>query len=401
MEIMDKPIAKDLENIKGQLHQAQKELSVLYDISNAMRTTLELNHIMYIILTGVTSHAGLGFNRAILFLVNRQDRCLEAQMAIGPESGEHADQIWTYIKESDQKLEDLIADDKLPQLQNSSTLYEAIKNLKIPLYTGEGSLLAMAFHKGPPLFLREPELDQYRNAPLLQVFHSKELIIVPLKGKEKIIGLIVADNIFTQKPITGEDVKIFVMLANQAGLAIENSQLYEMVVQKSHTDSITQVWNHGFFQHTLSEEMEKAKSANEKLTLLMIDIDNFKKLNDTYGHQNGDILLRELARLLKKSSRDRDFVCRYGGEEFSIILTQTSKEQGFDIAERMREEIAHHSFPKFHADKDLNIHVSIGLATSPDDAASKEELIAKADKAMYIAKFGGKNQTCIADKEAG
>lgn len=395
---MDKPIIKDMESLKGQLHQAQKELSVLYDISNAMRTTLELNHIMYIILTGVTSHAGLGFNRAVLFLVNKHDRCLEAKMAIGPESGEHADQIWTYIKESHQRLEDLIAADKLSLVQNSSPLYEAIKDLKIPLYTGDGSLLAMAFHKGTPLVLRGLELEQYRNSPLLQVFLSNELIVVPLKGKEKIIGLIVADNLFTQKPITPEDVKIFVMLANQAGLAIENSQLYEMVVHKSHTDSITQVWNHGFFQRTLSEEIEKAKKNNEKLTLLMVDIDNFKKFNDTYGHQKGDILLRELAKLLKKSSRDRDFVCRYGGEEFAIILTQINKEQSFVIAERMREEIAHHNFPKFHADQMLNITVSIGLATFPDDAQTKEELIAKADKAMYIAKFGGKNQTCMAEK---
>ncbi len=396
---MDKPIARDMESLKGQLDQAQKELSVLYDISNAMRTTLELNHIMYIILTGVTSHEGLGFNRAILFLVNKHERCLETKMAIGPASGEHADQIWTYIKESDQKLEDLIAADKLSLIQNSSTLYEAVKNLKIPLYASDGSLLAMAFHKGTPLLLRGPELDPYRNSPLLQTFHSSELIVAPLKGKEKIIGLIVADNLFTQKPITPQDVKIFVMLANQAGLAIENSQLYEMVVQKSHTDSITQVWNHGFFQHILSEEMEKTQKSSEKLTLLMIDIDNFKKFNDTYGHQNGDILLRELATLLKKSSRDRDFVCRYGGEEFSIVLTQTSKEQGFDIAERMREEIAHHDFSKFHLNQNLNITVSIGLATFPDDAQSKEELIAKADKTMYIAKFAGKNQTCVTDKE--
>ncbi len=385
--------------LQGQLDRARKELSVLYDISNAMRTTLELNHILYIILTGVTSHAGLGFNRAVLFLVNKKERYLEPKMALGPDSGEHADRIWTYITESEQKLEDLIAADKLSQIQNTSSLFEAVKNLKIPLDTSDTSLLAMAFHKGIPLVVRPQEMPQYKDAPLLKVFETEEMVVAPLRGKEKVIGLIIADNIFNKKPITNDDVKIFTMLANQAGLAIENSELYEVVLQESKTDSNTQVWNHGYFQHVLSIEIEKSQDPGQPLTLLMIDIDNFKKINDSCGHQNGDVLLRELAKILKNYSREQDYVCRYGGEEFSIILTNTSKQQGYDIAERIREGIAKYTFSKFHLAQDLKITVSIGLATFPDDVPTKEELIAKADQAMYIAKFGGKNQTCVAETE--
>ncbi len=396
---MEQPTTDNFGNIQDQLNQAHRELSVLYDVSNAMRTTLELHHIMYIILTGVTAHTGLGFNRAILFLVNRQERCLEAKMAIGPESGEHAEKIWTFIKESDQALEDLITTDRITQTRNPSSLYESVKNLRIALDSNEQSLLATAVQNGVPLLIGREELEKYSDDPLSKSFCTNEMIVVPLKGKEMVIGLIVADNIFTQKPITPADVRIFVMLANQAGLAIENSQLYEMIVHKSHTDSLTQVWNHGFFQHILSIEIEKAKSSRHDLTLLMIDIDNFKKLNDTYGHQNGDVVLQELAKVLKQSSRDTDYVCRYGGEEFSVILPQTNKQQGLYIAERIREEIAKFNFPKFHLTDDLNVTVSIGLAVSPENAETKEDLIAKADKAMYIAKFGGKNQTCTAQKE--
>ena len=257
----------------------------------------------------------------------------------------------------------------------------------------------MAFHKGIPLIVRPQEMSQYKDAPLLEVFQTEEMVIAPLRGKEKVIGLIIADNIFNKKLITDDDVKIFTMLANQAGLAIENSELYEVVLQESKTDSITQVWNHGYFQHILSGELEKSQYAEQPLTLLMIDIDNFKKINDSCGHQNGDVLLRELAKILKNYSRDQDYVCRYGGEEFSIILTNTSKQQGYDIAERIREGIAKYTFSKFHLAQDLTITVSIGLATCPDDVPTKEELIAKADQAMYIAKFGGKNQTCVAEIE--
>ncbi len=395
---MDQPTHKS-DDLQEQLTQVHKELSVLYDISNAMRTTLELNHIMYIILTGVTSHAGLGFNRGILFLVNQQERCLEAKMAIGPESGEQADRIWTYIKESGQKLEDLIAADKLKTVQNTSSLYESVKNLKIPLDNQPNNLLATAFHKGSAVLLRQDEIAAYREDPLLKVFSTRELVIVPLRGKEKILGIIIADNIYTQKPITDDDVKIFIMLANQAGLAIENSQLYEMVVHKSHTDSLCNIWNHGYFQHCLAAEVEKAKNTQTHTSLLMIDIDNFKNLNDTYGHKNGDLVLQGVAELLKHSSRAIDYICRYGGEEFAIILPQTTKEQGLDIAERIRQRIAEQEFGEPKHNEKLKITVSIGLATYPEHTTSKEDLIAKADKAMYIAKFGGKNQVCVAEKE--
>lgn len=384
-------------NLQEQLDRANRELSILYDISNAMRTTLELNPILFIILTGVTAHTGLGFNRAILFLVNKKERCLECKMVIGPDSGEQADKIWKFIKSANQDMEDLIASDKVSQTPTqSSPLFESLRQLKAPL-VNDGSLLASAFVNGTPLHINREMISQYENDPLLKVFKTNELVIMPLKAKDKVNGLIVADNLYTQKPITSEELKIFMMLANQAGLAIENSRLYEMVVHRSHTDSLTNLWNHGFFQHTLSLELNKAKETHVPLSLAIIDIDNFKKLNDTWGHQNGDLVLQEIANILKESSRENDYVCRYGGEEFSIILTQMNKEQGFVIAERIRDKIAHYNFPKLSLFENLKMTVSIGIATFPQDAQTKEELIAKADKAMYIAKFGGKNRTCISE----
>ena len=390
----------DDQNLREQLNRVHRDLSVLYDISNAMRTTLELNHILYIILTGVTAHFGLGFNRAILFLVNQKDQSLECKMVIGPESGEDAQKIWRHIGEAKQDLEDLISADNIAQHINHQSAYSAMRALKIPIGIQEHNLLATAYHKGTPLHITRDMIAQYSHDPLLKVFHTNELVVMPLKAKDKINGLIVADNLYTQKPITSDDLKIFTMLANQAGLAIENSQLYEIIVHKSHTDSLTNLWNHGFFQHKLSEELQRAQKENSSLSLMIIDIDNFKLLNDTYGHQNGDIVLRELAVILRKSSREMDYICRYGGEEFSIILPQINREQGFAIAERIRQAIAQQEFPNFPPNKNLKVTVSIGLATYPLDATTKEDLIAKADKAMYIAKFSGKNMTSLVQPES-
>jgi len=383
-------------NPSEELNKSRRELSVLYEISNAMRTTLELNHILYIILTGVTAHSGLGFNRAILFLVNQADNCLEPKMAIGPESGEHAQKVWDYISEAKQHIDDLIQSEAVEQNIKESSLYKSIKELKIPISTHSENLLAQAYLKGSPVHISPEKIHQFDNDPFLQKFKTTELVIMPLKAKDTVNGIIVADNLYTQKSITPDDLKIFMMLANQAGLAIENSRLYEMVKHTSHTDSITNLWNHGFFQNKLSREIKMAREHKHPLSLMVIDIDNFKSLNDTYGHQNGDIVLKEIASILGDSSRDIDYVCRYGGEEFTIILTETTKDQGTTIAERIRQKIEQYTFPKFSSNENLKVTVSIGLASFPDDAKTKEALITKADKAMYVAKFGGKNQTRVA-----
>ncbi|MDP8212521.1 MAG: diguanylate cyclase [Candidatus Zapsychrus exili] len=391
---MEESIYTDKESYQEKFQRAQRDLAVLYEVSNAMRTTLDLNHVLYIILTGVTAHTGLGFNRATLFLVNEKDQHLEPRMAIGPESGEDAQRIWYNIHEYNHGLDDLIKKEKLNENINQSTLYKSIKQLKIPL--SEDNLLSKAYHSGVPTHITQDQIYQYSSDRFLQVFQTNALVIMPLKRKNKVNGLIVADNLYTQKPISEDDLKIFVMLANQAGLAIENSRLYEMTIHKSRTDSLTSLWNHGYFQEELTKQIEIHNNNKNQLSLLMIDMDNFKGLNDEYGHQYGDTILKEIAMILKDSSRDDDFVCRYGGEEFSIILTQTNKEQGYAISERIRRKIEKKEFNKPNSEEKLHVSVSIGLSTLPDDASNKENLISRSDKAMYIAKFSGKNQTITA-----
>jgi len=186
------------------------------------------------------------------------------------------------------------------------------------------------------------------------------------------------------------------MLANQAGLAIENSQLFELTVERAHSDYLTNLWNHGYFQYLLHTEVEKAKASKSFLSLITIDIDDFKIYNDTLGHQAGDKILKDLALLLRNQSRKMDYVCRYGGEEFTVILPHTEKKEALMIAERIRLDIQRYPFLNENIFPKQRLTVSLGISTFPDNGQTPAELITSSDKSLYQAKNKGKNTTCCA-----
>lgn len=384
-----------VKDLQSALEKTQAELAILYEISNAMRTTLKLDEILYIILTGVTSHTGLGFNRAILFLVNKRDSTLDGSIAIGPDTGEEADRIWKQIETEKMTLEDLIEAYKKSKNILDSQLNRIVRNIKIALKEDAGIIVLTAL-EGMPIHINKNNMpDKFVNNHVLSILKTEEAAIVPLKAKDKVVGVILVDNIFTHKPITKDDIRMLTMFANQAGLAIENSRLYEQAVIQAHTDSLTRIWNHGYFQYLLGEEIKKAKELNLPLSLLMVDMDNFKNYNDALGHQKGDEILSRIADILKDTSRKQDSVCRYGGEEFAIILPQTDKKSAYLIAERMRENVERYPFFQEEIQLQHKLTISLGIATFPEDAQTKDELIAASDKTLYSAKESGKNRTCL------
>ena len=384
---------EELTKIKQELERTKTELGILYEISNAMRTTLRLDEILYIILTGVTAHIGLGFNRALLFLINERDGLIEGKMGIGPETGEEANRIWSQIEGEKMDLEDLINAYKVSNNVLESGFNRQILQLKFSLQEKKENLLALAVLEGMPLHLTKETIQNYKNSPIIDLLKSDELVLIPLKAKDKVNGIIVADNFITKKPITKDDLRMLIMLANQAGLAIENSQLYEKTVMRAHMDSLTELWNHGYFQYLLHTELEKAKVTQTPLSLVMLDIDDFKVYNDSLGHQAGDKILKELATLLKNQSRKMDYVCRYGGEEFTVILPLTDEKEAFMIAERLRENIKKHPFVHEEILPNKKLTVSLGVASFPKNGSLPSELITDSDKALYEAKHKGKDNT--------
>ncbi len=384
---------EEIEFLKRELEKAKTELNIFYEISSAMRTTLKLEEILYIILTGVTCHHGLGFNRAALFLVDEDKKIIEGKMGIGPDTGEEAAKIWEEIEAKKLSLEDLIENFKTRRFRKSKW-HNLICSIKLELSKSAG-LIYEAILDRMPLHVKKEVLEEFSLDPLVKIFNGKEFVIVPLLARDRVNGVLCADNFVTQNPITFDQIKMLSMFANQAGLAIENSKLYESTLIQAKKDSLTSLWNHGYFQEKLQELLEEAKKKQFYLSLLMIDIDDFKKYNDTFGHLEGDKILKTLSHLLLIHSRKEDFIARYGGEEFCIILPSTDKFSAFQIAERLRKSIENFNFREKHTDSGWKLTTSIGLASFPQDAKNKEELILKADKALYRAKSEGKNKVCL------
>jgi diguanylate cyclase (GGDEF)-like protein len=190
---------------------------------------------------------------------------------------------------------------------------------------------------------------------------------------------------------------LFNYLAGQAAVSIENVDLHELVQRQAVTDELTGLFNHRRFQEVIEAEVERAERFDQPLGLLMLDIDDFKKINDTYGHQQGDMVLREVARVLRENARQVDEPARYGGEEMAVALPQTDLEGTYLLAERVRESIAALNVHLLEGGGTLQVTASFGVAAFPESARAKDRLIAAADSALYRAKRAGKNRTVRAE----
>ena len=194
-------------------------------------------------------------------------------------------------------------------------------------------------------------------------------------------------------PFTADERELFHYLAAQASVSMENVDLHELVQRQAVTDELTGLFNHRRFQEVVASEVERAKRFEQPVGLVMLDIDNFKSVNDNYGHQQGDVVLREVAGVLRANSRDIDEPARYGGEELAVALPQTDLEGTFLLAERVRTAIEALEVPRVDGQGALRVTASLGVAALPETAGDKQSLVAAADAALYRAKGGGKNRT--------
>src|SRR4051794_6877239 len=191
---------------------------------------------------------------------------------------------------------------------------------------------------------------------------------------------------------TREEEETLEYLAGQAVVSIENASLHEAVERQAVTDELTGLANMRAFTATLDREIERGRRFDHPVGLLMIDLDDFKQVNDTYGHQQGDEVLAHVAWVLRDVSRELDTVARYGGEELAAVLPQTDAGGAALLAERMREAVANLHIPRVGGGGTLQVTASFGVASVPENAYDRNELIAAADAALYAAKAGGKNR---------
>jgi diguanylate cyclase (GGDEF)-like protein len=218
----------------------------------------------------------------------------------------------------------------------------------------------------------------------------------PLEAGGRIHGLITVASAGT--PFSEDDREVLRSLGAQAALALENVDLHLQVSRQAVTDELTGLANHGRFQELLGTEVEQVRRYRHAVGLIMLDIDDFKSVNDTYGHQQGDVVLKRVAKVVADSSREVDYPARYGGEEMALILPHTDLEGAYAIAERIRTAIEDLRVPRIDQRGTLRITASVGVVASSE--GNKDALIADADAALYEAKHQGKNRTVRAPVRA-
>ncbi len=266
---------------------------------------------------------------------------------------------------------------------------------KVRYKIGEGPAGWVA-EQGKPLLI--PDFSsQWQFQP--KEFHphveARTALCLPIISKKKVIGVIQIINRADETPFDENDLNLLSKLVDQAALAIERSELYKKMADLASTDDLTHLYNIRYLDRVLEMEIKRCKRYSISLSLIFLDMDFFKLVNDQHGHLMGSQVLVEVANILNNSLREIDIVARYGGDEFVVVLPETNVEIAGRIARRIRN--AFHSY-EFLKKEGLSLHLtaSFGIAGFPDQAKNKTELIRLADQAMYRAKVMGRDKIFLA-----
>lgn len=251
----------------------------------------------------------------------------------------------------------------------------------------EGNVLVVGDCAGHPLCTN----------PLLEQERIRSLVAVPLKVQQKNVGILYLDD-FVPRQFADEQLHLLSILGSFASMSIDNARLHREMCHLASTDGLTGLYNHRIFSQMLKEELSRAQRYRLPLSLVMFDVDDFKRFNDTYGHPDGDRVLMAVADILRETLRKCDIPFRYGGEEFIALLPETTSEAAVLVAERIRGTIESQSRRYLPSTVLHGVTVSVGVAAFPSDAETAENLLKIVDGLMYRAKRQGKNKVYFTDR---
>jgi len=220
---------------------------------------------------------------------------------------------------------------------------------------------------------------------------SISLMIKPLVSEGRVMGLLRVDSMM-EDAFVQHDLRVLDIIGDLAAIALDNARLYKKTEELALKDSLTGLYVHRYFMERLDEELKRHLRSGNSFAMLMLDIDDFKQFNDSYGHIAGDIVLKNVSRVLASKASAGDIVCRYGGEEFAFVALDCNKTKAVRLAKDLREKIQ--ATPVTMRRQKKSVTVSIGVAMFPKDAKLREDLIWEADRRLYQAKTEGKNRVC-------
>ncbi len=267
-----------------------------------------------------------------------------------------------------------------------------IKLVGIRLKIGQG-VAGWVAERGESLIVPDVTKDPrfYSGVDKKTKFITRSLLCVPMKRRDAIIGVVEVVNKMGGESFTYDDLELFENLVPHITIALENANMYRKLEESNKIDDLTKLYNNRFCNQFLDDLLKNRASDHAPVSLIFLDIDFFKLVDDNYGHLVGSETLKLVGGRIKKVIRDRDVAIRYGGDEYIVILPDTDKRTAGFIAERIRAVIADEPFHTFNRKK-FRITVTLGYASYPLDARDRDTLIGKADKAMYEGKMSGRNK---------
>jgi diguanylate cyclase (GGDEF)-like protein len=280
--------------------------------------------------------------------------------------------------------------DEADEVQAFEFVREGTTSVRDLFLTSDGLLFVKAaLNQTIPLSLGDPELDNQTiyDREFLQKLGVKSSLIAPIALRDRVLGVLFLQECNEERDWNIDDVLLIGSLADNLSVAIENAELHQEREKQAVTDGLTGIANRRSFNEMLLREFERAKRYEQPLSLIIIDLDHLKKINDAHGHQAGDEAIRSIGITLRQSSRSVDLPARYGGEEFCLLLPNTDIEMAEQLAERLRRLINEVTLPGVG-----NISASIGVATYPTHADDPDLLVKRSDEALYVAKQSGRNQ---------
>ena len=277
--------------------------------------------------------------------------------------------------------------------------------VRLDASSGAGKLLVKSGH--PEMRDSQIDLESYPEIPhanvdrdllfVPEVFGAAgahSVIVMPMLAQQSVLGIIRVQLKGKWASISEADARFFKMMSATGANALRNAELFEEMEHRSRTDYLTGLGNHRSFQAVLTNELARAHRTGQPLSLLIVDLDCLKDVNDRFGHPAGDTVIREVAETIRVNCREFDFAARYGGEEFTVILPETTLAAAIQVADRIREKIDYSKFSGVG-----HVTASIGVSNYPMNALGKEDLIRVADRSLYIAKNSGRNRVSYFDHQ--
>ncbi|MBI5194388.1 MAG: sensor domain-containing diguanylate cyclase [Nitrospirae bacterium] len=341
--------------LKSVLQQMKKELSFFISVGKALTSTLEVDKVLDIIMENV-------------------------HKLVSSES-------WSLLLSDVERNDLYYAITKGRQMEGQSSRR---------ITSGKG-IAGWVAENGKPLIVHN--VPNSKRFSIYYKEHNKgfiprDVMCIPIINKKKTIGVLEIINKKNRTPFTKKDKELMLKLIDQAAIAIERSDLYQRMANLAVTDDLTKLFNLRYLYRALNSELKRSRRYNSRFSVIFLDLDSFKLVNDRHGHLAGSKTLVEVAGLLLNALRDVDIISRYGGDEFVIVLPHTPVDVALSIAKRIQEDINNHTFLTDDG-LCLRITASFGIAGYPEHAKDEIELLKLSDQAMYMAKSLGKNRVVL------